>query len=88
MQIVPLSPVPNQRFSFRSDGVNYDAEISLRRGSLYISMWEDGVNLVHNRVLRSYAPMGDRFMMIDAEGVSDPEYKQLGTRYLLVKLDG
>lgn len=88
MNIIPLSPIPNQRLSVRIGNVKYDLEINLRRGSLYISAWANNINLVHNRALRSYAPMVDGFIMVDTEGVQDPTYEQLGTRFLLMKDDG
>lgn len=87
-QIIPLASIPNQRLSFRIDETNYDAEVSLRRGGLYLSVWRDGTNLMNNRVMRSYAPMVDGFIMVDTEGVQDPTYEQLGTRFLLMKDDG
>lgn len=88
LSIIPLEPVPNQRLSLRINDSNFDIEINLRRGNLYISAWRDNVNQAHNRVLRSYAPMGDGFMMVDTEGTQDPTYEQLGSRFLLMKDDG
>lgn len=88
IRVIPLEPIPNQRLSFRINESNFDIEINLRRGNLYISAWRDNVNQVHNRVLRSYAPMGDGFMLVDTEGTQDPTYEQLGTRFLLMKEDG
>lgn len=88
MNIIPLSPIPNQRLSVRIDNVEYDLEINLRRGSLYISAWANNINLFHNRALRSYAPMGDDFIMVDTEGVQDPTYELLGTRFLLMQGNG
>lgn len=88
IRVIPLEPIPNQRLSFRINESNFDIEINLRRGNLYISAWRDNVNQVHNRVLRSYAPMGDGFMMVDTEGAQDPTYEQLGARFLLMKDDG
>lgn len=88
MNIIPLSPIPNQRLSVRIDSVEYDLEINLRRGSLYISAWANNINLVNNRALRSYAPMGDDFIMVDTEGAQDPTYELLGTRFLLMQGNG
>lgn len=88
LSIIPLEPIPNQRLSLRINESNFDIEINLRRGALYISAWRDNVNQVHNRVLRSYAPMSDGFMLVDTEGVQDPTYEQLGARFLLVKEHG
>lgn len=88
MYVIPLAPIPNQRLSFRIDEARYDAEVNLRRDCLYLSLWRNNVNLMHNRVMRSYAPMVDGFIMIDTEGVQDPTYEQLGTRFLLMKADG
>lgn len=88
MNIIPLSPIPNQRLSVRINEEEFDIVVNLRRGNLYLSAWRDGVNLVNNRVLRSYAPMIDRFIMVDTEGVQDPTYEQLGKRFLLMKDNG
>lgn len=88
IRVIPLDPTPNQRLSFRVNESNFDIEINLRRGNLYISVWRDNVSQIHNRVLRSYTPMGDGFMMVDTEGTQDPTYEQLGSRFLLMKDDG
>lgn len=87
-QVIPLAAIPNQRLSFRINETNYDAEVNLRRGSLYLSIWRDGTNLMNNRVMRSFALMEDGFVMVDTEGDRDPNYEQLGTRFLLLKQDG
>ena len=88
IRVIPLDPIPNQRSPFRINESNFDIEINLRRGNLYISVWRDNVSQIHNRVLRSYAPMVDGFMMVDTEGTQDPTYEQLGSRFLLMKDDG
>lgn len=88
MIVIPLASIPNQRLSFQFEEEEYALEVNLRRGSLYISAWKDGVNLVNNRVLRSYAPMVDGFIMVDTEGVQDPTYELLGTRFLLMQGNG
>ncbi|WP_334109217.1 phage baseplate plug family protein [Methylobacillus sp.] len=88
MIVIPLASIPNQRLSFQFEEEEYALEVNLRRGSLYITAWKDGENLVNNRVLRSYAPLPDGFIMVDTEGVEDPTYEQLGTRFLLLKDNG
>lgn len=88
MIVIPLASIPNQRLSFQFEEEEYELEVNLRRGNLYVSAWRGGVNIVNNRVLRSYAPLPDGFIMVDTEGVDDPTYEQLGTRFLLLKDNG
>lgn len=81
---IPLQPVPNQSVSFVFDSIPYTLTIESRLSNLYITIWRDGEYFIHNRALKSYAPVGCGLIMIDKEGFSDPDYSLLGSRFILV----
>ena len=88
MKMITLQPVPTQSVSYMLGMVPHTATIETRLGGLYLTLWRDGEHVLHNRVLRSFAPVGFGLQMVDAEGEDDPHYEGLGTRWFLLVEDG
>lgn len=82
--IVPLQSVPNQSVSFPFDGSSNTVEIMTRNGGLYLTLWRDDEYVLHNRALRSYAPVGFGLILVDTQGLDDPVYEGLGERWKLM----
>lgn len=81
---IPLQSVPNQSVSFMLNSIPWTLQINTRRGNLYIDVIRDGVAVINGRALKSYAPIGYGIIMIDTLGMTDPNYEQLGSRYILM----
>lgn len=81
---IPLQGVPNQSVSFMLNSIPWTLQINTRRGNLYIDVIRDGVAVINGRSLKSYAPIGYGIIMIDTLGITDPNYEQLGSRYILM----
>lgn len=86
LQVIRLSPIPNQSTSYNLGGISYTAEVETRDGELYISVITSGKYVLRNRALRAYAPVGFGLQLVDSEGTDDPVYTGLGTRWFLMGL--
>lgn len=82
--VIPLRPVPNQSVSFIMAEISYTARIVTRRGGLYLTLWRAGEYVLRNRALRAYAPVGYGLQLVDTEGLDDPSYAGLGSRWVLL----
>lgn len=85
MIVIPLRPVPNQTLSWRYEGASYRASILTRVGAPYLTLDKNGVRVTSNRVMRSYAPLPERLMLIDIDGIDEPVTSDLGSRFLLIQ---
>lgn len=83
MMEIPLRPLPNPRVQVRLNGDKYVITIHSRNGGLYATVAINDVIIARNRVLRSFAPIEGNLMIVDTEGTSDPDWKELGQRYKL-----
>lgn len=85
---VPVAAVPNQFFTTSINGITWSITLETRLDNLYISLSNnnDGVVLL-NRICLDRTHLGFGFVFVDIEGDSNPEYTQLGTRYLLMWTD-
>lgn len=81
---IPLSQVPNQRVQFVVNETAYTIEISTRLGNQYMDLWIDGEMVMAGRAMKSFAPLGFGFMVVDADGFDDPTFEQLGIRFQLL----
>lgn len=92
---IPLSAVPTQTLAVILN--RQPAEIELRQNgdNLYFSLLLNQVPIVTTRICRDiqlllvdarYRGFRGDFMFIDLQGTSDPNYRGLGTRFLLVYL--
>ena len=82
--VIPLNPIPNQRVSFTANGATHVVEINTRLSEMFISVWRRGEPVLRNRALRAFAPIGYGIVLVDTEGVADPVYTGLGSRWLLL----
>ncbi len=94
MQMIPLSPDANQTFKVQLDGQNCQINLYQLSSGLYTDVLLDGNPCVTGRICRDrvgllYPYMGvtGNLMFVDQEGLSDPTYDGLGSRYLLMYLD-
>jgi len=95
-QTVPLAAVPSQTLSIVLAGQNCDIALTTLSTGLYFSLTADGNVIVRTMVCRNLARLlldrgyrgfvGD-FVFVDSQGVDDPVYTGLGTRWLLIYND-
>lgn len=89
---VPVQSVPNQTLAVTV--ARQSAQIVLRQmeGALYFSLTSGGEAIVTTRICRDrqrillgagYRPFTGDFAFVDQQGVSDPSYETLGTRFIL-----
>lgn len=83
IEVIPLRAVPNQSLVARPGGSVYAIDIATRRGKLYITVRVNGDTIARNRALLSFAPIEGNLMLVDNAGISDPDWQQLGQRFLL-----
>jgi len=95
-QVIPLEPVPAQSLNIVLAGQNCQINVDTLGTLLYFTLTADGVSVCINTVCRNIARLlldrgylrfvGD-FQFVDTQGVDDPEYTGLGTRWLLLYND-
>lgn len=92
MQIIPLRPEPSQNLSIVLSGQNCDISVYTLSTGLYFDLASNGVQICSTRLCvnavdiirnKSTGFIGD-FAFIDMVGIDNPNYTELGTRYLLV----
>ena len=90
---IPLKPVPSQQTTVGIEGRDITVAVRLRLGRLYADVKE---YLVQNRVCLDGVPLvnevwrglpGDLYF-IDKQGADDPQWQELGGRFILVYHDG
>ncbi|MBO1326045.1 hypothetical protein K2X14_10235 [Acetobacter sp. TBRC 12305] len=95
-QLVPLSPVAAQSVQVPLSG--HMVQIDLRQNStgLYMTLTLDGTMLLAGvlcqdrtwLVRKSYFGLPGDFAFCDMQGISDPSYTELGSRFVLVYAPG
>lgn len=89
---ISLAATPSQTLSIVL--ANQACEISLRQngGNMYFDLRSGGVDIVRTRIVRNkqlllldakYRKFRGDFLFLDTLGDTQPEYSQLGTRYVL-----
>ena len=94
MQTIPLQPVPSQSTKVVLGGQNCQILIYQKAQGLFVDLNADGVEIVSGviardavpLVCRSYAGFVGNLLFTDTQGTSDPEYSQLGSRFVLLYL--
>lgn len=91
MQRIPIAATPNQAFSITLGG--QQCRITLRQltTGLYINLTVSGVPVISTMLCRdrvrlvrdAYRGFLGNLAFVDTQGVSDPEYSGLGSRYVL-----
>lgn len=88
---IPLQATPNQRLSVDLGGQNTTFSLATRLGKLYASVAVGNTAIIHSRVCLNNEPIvreayrgfiGELYF-IDLRGGNDPEWAELGSRYLL-----
>ena len=94
MQVVPLQPVPNQTLQCQLGGQACTIDVVQNAYGLFATLFV-GTNLIIagvlaqnlNRIVRSlYLGFFGDLCFVDVQGMSDPVYTGLGSRYQLVYL--
>ena len=91
MKVVPVSAVPSQTFQVILDNQDCDIDLFTRGDHLFMSLYVDGEPvqcsaLCLNMVSIIQMPNNSFFgtlAFVDTLGESNPEYSELGSRYLL-----
>lgn len=96
MLIVPLAAIPSQQFAITLDGQNCTISVYQKTTGVYFDLLVANVPITSTvRCLNAAQLCEDRqylgfvgdFVMVDTQGLSDPEYTGLGTRYKLIYLE-
>lgn len=97
MQIIPIQPVPNQTLAVNLNGQACQINIYQTIYGLFLDLYvNNGATLVVsgvlcedlNRIVRSaYLGFTGDLAFIDTQGLNDPVYAQLGSRYVLAYLE-
>jgi len=95
MQQIPLQSVPNQSLSIALAGQNCRINIYQRSTGLYSDLYVDNTLIIGgvicqnlNRIVRdAYLGFIGDLGFFDTQGINDPEYTGLGSRYLLIYLE-
>ena len=78
---IPIQQSPNQELTVDlADGSTYDIELRTMLDQIFISIKKDGAYTAQNIICQNKNPIG-RFVFVDLDGNSDPEYTQLNDRY-------
>lgn len=94
-QVIALNPVPAQTLITPVANQNCRLNIFQKTNGMFIDVLVDEEPIIlgvlcldRNRIVRdSYLGFIGDFMFIDLEGSNDPDYKGLGTRYVLIYLE-
>ncbi|RYY79925.1 MAG: hypothetical protein EOO69_04470 [Moraxellaceae bacterium] len=95
MQSIPLQVLPSQVVSVVLAKQNCQITIYQKTTGLYFDLVVNGNPVVNTRLIRNAVPLvrykhlgllGD-FMVMDMQGLSDPEYSGLGSRYQLTYIE-
>lgn len=95
MKLIPLIAAPNQSFYVDLGGQNCEVTIYQKSTGLFIDLNSDGTQILQTQIcldrvfLSRYSYLGfqGNLFFYDSQGLSDPIYTGLGTRYLLAYLD-
>lgn len=83
MLVIPLSPVPAQSLTSAIGGVNYRFYIRQLEMGIFCDMWENDILFIAGlKCLNAVFFRG--FQFIDTMGNDDPDYQNLGSRFLLI----
>ena len=91
-QIIPLTAVANQTLAVPLAGQNAQLNVYQKGLYLYMDVFLDNEAIIRgvicedrNRIIRDlYLGFAGDFFFMDMEGVTDPQYTGLNSRYFLV----
>lgn len=89
--IIPLDPIPNQRFSCNINGQNCVFELVMRGVNLFMNLSVNDEVIINgiiclnkvNLIPYNYLDFNGQLYFEDLQGNSDPFYFGLGTRWVL-----
>lgn len=92
---IPLQPFPNQSINVNLAGQNSTIDLYQREDALYCNLFVNGALIIGgvicenlNRIVRDlYLGFVGDIGFFDTQGVSNPDYAGLGTRFLLIYLE-
>lgn len=95
MKVVPIKPVPSQALTTVLGGQNCRIAVYQKSTGLFLDLLVDNEPIVSaaicrdrvNLVRQAYLGFVGGLVFCDTQGVSDPTYGGLGSRYLLAYLD-
>lgn len=90
-QIIPLQPVPNQTTQVVLNNQNCQIDIFQSPDALFMNLYTNDDPVIEgaicqnlNRIVRDlYFGFSGDFAFFDTQGISDPVYTGLGSRFLL-----
>lgn len=95
MQQIPILPKPSQTTSVILANQNCQISLYQKSTGIFFDLIVNDKTIVSTRIVRNTVPLvrhrylgfvGDFFIM-DMQGNQDPEYKELGSRYVLYYLE-
>lgn len=92
MQVIPIQATASQAFAVLLGDQNCQIEIAQKSTGMFFSLYVDGALVIGsvvcenlNRIVRSiYLGFIGDLMFADLQGSSDPNYLELGSRFILL----
>ena len=94
MQVIPLTPTPSQTLTATLGGQNCKINVYQKSTGLYLDLFVNNIAIVSTALCldracvtrRPYTGFAGSLVFCDTQGLKDPTYTGLGTRYLLCYL--
>lgn len=97
LRTIPVAPTPNQAFSLVLQERNVRIALRTLQGRLYIDVMCEGVPICSTRICQDRNDLtaraahlgfpGLRLCFADLRGTDDPQWAELGTRFLLLSIE-
>jgi hypothetical protein len=95
MLVIPLATKPSQKLTVLLAGQNCQIKVYSKTTGVYLDLYVNNVAVVTGQVCRdrvaivrqTYLGFVGDLAFFDTQGVADPEYTGLGTRWQLVYLE-
>jgi hypothetical protein len=95
MMTIPVNAVPSQSMSVVLAGQNCQIDLYQQSTGLYLDLYVSGSPIVQamicrdrvNMIRQAYLGFIGGLAICDTQGVSDPDYTGLGSRFLLIYLE-
>lgn len=92
MQIIPIQAAPAQSLSVLLADQNCQIDIATKSTGMFIGLYVDSSLIIsgvvcenRNRIVRGiYLGFSGDLMFVDLQGGLDPDYRELGARFILV----
>ena len=93
---IPLLPVPSQVVSTTIKQQNIVLSLYLRNGWMFADVSINGIDVSHGTIIRNGVPLISQtyrqitgnISIVDQQGIDDPVYTGLGSRFLAIFDDG